>query len=78
MAKTKAINPEIVVRGTAENPYYMVLYFDVSDKKWHLGYGSKYLDTVYRWLDERFEIITKPGMLLVLLSKLKRRGDTDV
>lgn len=72
MTKTKAINPEIVVRGTAENPYYMIHYFDVSDKKWHLGFGSKCLDMVYKWLDEEFEIIKNPRILLVLLAKLRR------
>lgn len=53
--KIKAINPEIIVRGCAEKPYYQIKYYDTADKRYHIGFGSYYYENVLRWLKEYFE-----------------------
>lgn len=58
--KTKTNFAKIFVSGSAEKPYYNILYFDLSDKKYHVGFGSFYLAYVFRWLSEEFEIEDAP------------------
>lgn len=48
---------QITVGGTPEKPYYNILYFNPTDRTYHVGFGSYYLDYVFRWLAEEFEII---------------------
>ena len=48
---------EIIVRGTADKPYYEILYFDTKDGSYHIGFGSYYLEYVFKWLSEEFEIV---------------------
>ncbi len=57
--KTKIKTPmaRIMVSGTAQNPYFDILYFNPSDKKFHVGFGSFSLEYVFKWLTEEFEII---------------------
>ena len=55
--KIKAINPQIVVHGTVDKPYYEISYYDTTDKKWHIGYSSYALENVVKWLNECFEAI---------------------
>lgn len=55
--KIKAINPQIVVHGTLEKPYYEIFYYDISDNQWHIGYSSYNLQVVKEYLDSYFEII---------------------
>lgn len=54
--KIKTNFAKIFVCGSAEKPYYNILYFDPVDKKWHVGFGSFYLSYVFKWLSEEFEI----------------------
>ena len=54
--KIKTSFAKIFVCGSAEKPYYNILYFDPVDKTWHVGYGSFYLSCVFKWLSEEFEI----------------------
>ena len=53
--KIKAFNPHIVVNKDVNKPYYYIKYYDVTDKKWHLGFGSYNLSYVIKWLEEEFE-----------------------
>ena len=46
---------EIIVRGTADKPYYEILYFDTEDGSYHIGFGSYCLEYVFKWLSEEFE-----------------------
>lgn len=55
--KIKAINPEIIVSGCAEKPYYQIKYYDTADKRYHIGYGSYCYGNVIEWLKEYFEPI---------------------
>lgn len=56
MAKIKAVNPNIIVRGNVDNPYYLIEYYDLSDNEWHIGYGSYCLANVEEWLKTCFEV----------------------
>ena len=55
--KIKAINPEIIVKGCADKPYYQIKYYDTADKRYHIGYGSYCYGNVIEWLKEYFEPI---------------------
>lgn len=50
----------IIVSSGTETPYYSILYYDPSDKEYHIGWGSYNLDYVRQWFAEEFEIT--PGM----------------
>ena len=58
--KIKTNFAKIVVSGSAEKPYYNILYFDPVDKNYHVGFGSFYLAYVFKWLSEEFEIEDAP------------------
>ena len=55
--KTKTHFAKIVVGGTAEKPYYNIMYYDPADGEYHIGYGSYRLDFVFKWLSEEFEVV---------------------
>lgn len=54
--KIKTTFAKIIVGGTAKNPYYNILYLDPTDGNYHIGFGSKCLDYVFKWLAEEFEV----------------------
>ena len=58
--KIKTPFAKIIVGGTPEKPCYDILYFDPTDEKCHIGFGSYRLDYVFRWLAEEFEV-TEPA-----------------
>lgn len=58
--KIKTPFAKIIVGGTPEKPCYDILYFDPTDGKCHIGFGSYRLDYVFRWLAEEFEV-TEPA-----------------
>ena len=53
--KLKVTFAQIIVCGTAEKPYYNIMWFD-HDGCGHIGYGSYYLEYVFKWLSDEFEI----------------------
>lgn len=55
--KIKVKDAHIVVRGTAENPYFGILYLKIGSNEYDEGYGSYELKNVFAWLDECFEIV---------------------
>lgn len=55
--KLKVTEAEIVVHGTRERPYYEIRYREVGKYNYNLGYGSYYLDIVFQWLEEEFEVV---------------------
>ena len=55
--KTKTHFAKIVVGGTAEKPYYNIMYYDPAEGEYHIGYGSYRLDFVFKWLSEEFEVV---------------------
>ena len=54
--KEKVFCAEVVVGGAEEKPYYSILYYDLKDNSWHIGYSSYELSNVIRWKDECLEI----------------------
>ncbi len=56
MDKIKAVNPNIIVRGSVDKPYYLIEYYDLSDNEWYIGYGSYCLANVKKWLKTYFEV----------------------
>ena len=59
-AKIRTHHARIVVDGTAEKPYYSIEWFDPTKKEYYLGYSSYYIETVFNWLYEYFEIVEAP------------------
>lgn len=57
MDKIKAISPQIIVTGDVDKPYYHIHYYDTTDNKWHIGYGSYHYSCVREWLSECFIVI---------------------
>lgn len=55
--KIKTHFAQVIVHGTAEKPYYEILYFDTEDRTYHIGFGSYCLDYVFEWLSNEFEIV---------------------
>lgn len=55
--KIKAINPQIIVGGTIDKPYYSISYYDVKRKEWVIGFSSFNREYVQGWLAECFEEI---------------------
>lgn len=55
--KIKTSFAQIIVRKIKEKPYFEILYFDNQDKCFHIGFGSFYLEYVFQWLADEFEII---------------------
>lgn len=60
--KIKTHFAKIFVGGTAEKPYYNILYFDPTDRKYHIGFSSFALEYVFKWLVEEFEIVDPPAV----------------
>ena len=54
--KTKIVGafPQIIVTGTADNPYYEIMYYEFADGEIHVGYSSYDLDCVFWFLEEYF------------------------
>lgn len=69
--KIKTNFAKIFVSGSAEKPYYNILYFDPVDKKWHVGFGSFCLSYVFKWLSEEFEIEDEPAADVVPVVRCK-------
>jgi hypothetical protein len=59
-AKIKTHFAKIIVEGTAEKPYYSILYYDPTAKEYYNGYGSYFIGNVFNWLSECFEIVDAP------------------
>lgn len=48
--------PTIVVTGTADKPYYHIVYLSSDDGSVHVGFGSYELAYVFQWLKEFFGV----------------------
>ncbi len=55
--KMKTHFAKIFVGGTAEKPCYNIIYFDPTDREYHIGFSSFTLAFVFKWLAEEFEIV---------------------
>lgn len=59
----------VIVERFHGNPYYNILYFDPTDKDYHIGFGSFCLEYVFKWLDEEFEIVEAPAADVVEVKR---------
>lgn len=55
--KIKTHFAKIIVEGSADKPYYSILYYDPTAKEYYNCYGSYFIWNVFRWLEEEFEIV---------------------
>ena len=56
LERVKAGELFIIVTGKLEKPYYEVLYYDLADNNWHIGYSSYDLDIVVGNIQRYFEV----------------------
>ena len=47
---------QIIVEDSAEKPYYSILWWDVENNEFYVGYSSYCLDYVLKWREMVFEI----------------------
>lgn len=55
--KIKTHFAQIIVDGTAKKPYYNIMYFDPAAGDYRIGFGSYFIDNVFKWLEEEFEVV---------------------
>lgn len=57
--KIKVVEAEIVVHGTATNPYYEIKYREPGKKDYNInvGYSSFDIENVFKWREELFEFV---------------------
>lgn len=55
--KTKITEAEIIVRGTADKPYFEIKYHEVGKSYDNIGFGSYILENVFKWKEEYLEIV---------------------
>ena len=72
MEKIKTPFAKMIIDGSREKPYFSILYFDPADKDFHIGYSSYYLDYVFNWLNENFEIVEDGNFALSALRPVSR------
>lgn len=55
--KIKVTRADIVVRGTVEKPYYVIVYHKVGEDYDNEGFGSYDLDNVFNWKEQYLEVV---------------------
>ena len=70
--KIKTPFAKVIVDGRGANSYFSILYFDPTDKDFHIGYSSYYLNYVFNWLNEEFEIVEDGNSTLTALRPVSR------
>lgn len=72
--KIKVVDPHIVVHGTADKPYYEIMYYDLTKKSWCIGYSSYNLDYVFEQLNTHFEAVTTKDEIIEACEALTNGG----
>lgn len=60
VTKIKTHFAKIIAEGSAEKPYYSILYYNPTKKEYCIGYSSYDIANVFNWLSEWFEIVDAP------------------
>lgn len=56
--KIKVVSePEIVVHGTIDKPYFEIKYFEAGSNEYNIGFGSYDIKNCFKWLKDEFEVI---------------------
>ena len=71
VTKIKTHFAKIIVEGSAEKPYYSILYYNPTKKECCIGYSSYDIANVFNWLSEWFEIVDAPTMDAVEVVRCK-------
>lgn len=77
-AKIKTHFAKIIIGGTAEKPYYSIMYFDPTDREYHIGFSSYSLEYVYKWLSEEFEIVDRTAMPMTKADRIRAMTDEEL
>lgn len=59
--KTKVTKADIVVKGTADKPYFVIVYHEVGKDYDNEGLGSYILSNVFKWREEYLQLVEKEG-----------------
>lgn len=65
VTKIKTYFAKIIAEGSAEKPYYSILYYNHTTKLYYIGYSSYDIANVFNWLSECFEIADDPNLDVV-------------
>jgi hypothetical protein len=76
--KIKTHFAKIIVEGTAEHPYYGIMFFNPADGEYHVGYGSYYIGNVFQWFAEEFEIVYKYTNVLTNADRIRAMSDEEL
>lgn len=71
--KTRTSFAKIIVEGTAEKPYYSILYYAPADGEYHIGYSSYSIEIVFQYLSECFEVADDNSALEKAIGILKKK-----
>lgn len=66
MEKIKVKSARIVVTGTKDKPYFNIEYVQLSDGECYLGFSSYFINLVFNWLEECFEVVGESEVINVL------------
>lgn len=69
-AKIKVTKADIVVHGTKEKPYFVIVYREVGKDYDYEGFGSYKLDFVFAWREQYFEIVQEEVQNAKTMSNL--------
>lgn len=64
---------EIIVTGSSEEPYYSLKYHIPDNNYYTIGYSSYCLQTVFRFRDEYFTLVSKKEAEVVKVEQLKKK-----
>lgn len=68
--KIKTTHVEIIARDISGRPYFELRYFDVSDGRKHIGFGSYDFNNVITWKKDCFEMVAGENDTVVDYDKL--------
>lgn len=55
--KIQVTKADIIVRGSAKNPYFEIKYLLPGDNEEYIGFGSYSLENVFKWKNEYLQIV---------------------
>ena len=68
VTKTKVTKADIVVKGTEERPYYVIVYHELGKEYDNEGFGSYSLENVLEWRNECLELIEEEKEMAVEMA----------
>lgn len=75
ITKIRTNYARIVVDGTAEKPYYSIEWYDPKKQEYYLGFSSYYIENVFNWLSEYFEIVDRTVIPMTNADHIRATDD---